>query len=228
MGYLPDDLAREAQRLRCRRCSARFMTDSLSSKGADQRARAPRESSGTSRTQVAAVPFVADAFFAGFDESEPAIRPLGPDDSQYELTFSFQDPQGGSGVDWPAEPADDPEFEAARSGEFAASFSSGEVATSEPWYYRFIDSSGRLLFIGALILVIMSLPLLGFLLVHVLGGSAAVNPTTLALIVGSVAAMSFLFISLAITALNVLLVDLARNIRRLRDHADRKAGIVRG
>jgi hypothetical protein len=193
----------------------------------DQRVAPSRRPARADRAEGGASDFLSEGFSAGFDESEPARRGLGPGDSHYELSFALRDPVGDSGVDWPAVSADDPQFGESPSGEFVEAFGR-EVDAREPQYYRFIDSSGRFLFFGTLIFIIVSLPLFGFLLVHILGGGPAVNPAPLALIVGTIAAIAFLFISLGITALNVLLVDLARNIRRLRDHADQKAGIVRG
>src|SRR5262249_15932523 len=113
------------------------------------------------------------------------------------------------------------------SGEIVA-LRGGAGGPPDPWSYHFITSSGRLLFYGGLGLAGLSLPLLGFLLVRILAGSPAPGSTMLALVVGSLTAISFPLISLSMTVLNVLLVDLARNIRWLRDHAERETGIVRG
>jgi hypothetical protein len=179
------------------------------------------------RVATTAPSFLSDGFFAGWDEHEPAMQHLGPGDSHYELTFTLGDPSGEAAVDWAAGSGEDALADEGPSGEVVVPHG-GSAAPADPWSYRFIASSGRLLFYVGLALAVCSLPLLGFLLVRIFGGSPAADSTTLALVVGSLAAMSFLLISVSMAASNLLLVDLARNVRQVRDHAERQTGIVRG
>ena len=225
-GSLPEHLAAETQSLRCRRCSATFRRSAVSRQGIEPRLSTDVELPVAARATAAASSFVSDGYFAGWDEDEAPMRLLGPGDSQYELTFTLGEPIGETALDWPAGSGEDAFADEGPSGEVAAA--RGRAGASlDPWSYRVIASSGRLMFYGGLGLAGLALPLLGFLLARILGDGAS-STGTLALVVGSVAALAFLFLSLSMTALNILLVDLARNLQRQRDQAERETGIVRG
>jgi hypothetical protein len=168
-----------------------------------------------------------DGFVAGWDDDEGPMGQLGPGDSHYELTFTLGEASGETDAAWPAFSGVDGVADEGPSGEFVAPGGRSE-GWSDPWSYRLITSSGRVLFFLALGFAALSLGLLGFLLIRILGGSPSGNSTTLALIIGSVAAVSFLFVSLSLTALNLLLAELARSLRRQRDPSERETGIVRG
>jgi hypothetical protein len=75
--------------------------------------------------------------------------------------------------------------------------------------------------LGALALLII-----GGFLVRAFLGRPDLSSSITALILGFVGTIAFLLISFMTTALNLLVVDLARNTRRLRIHADRSAQIV--
>jgi hypothetical protein len=224
VGNLPDHLAPAAQILRCRRCSSRFLAGAVVVPGSDQRAGSAIEPPALSRSAEKA-PFLTDGFFAGFDEPQSALRPLGPGDSQYELSFTLEEPRIDPDGDWP-EGSDDARPDEDPSGEVAVPLGL-DPSPPEPRILRLIAAWGQPFLFGASILAVLSLPLFGFLLVRGLDGRPADILTTLVLVVGSVASITMMLISLSLLALNILLVDLARNIRRLRDHADREAGIGR-
>jgi hypothetical protein len=225
MGSLPDHLA-DAHSLRCRRCSTNFRVGRVSGQGVESRLGTSIEVPVAARVASTAPSLLREGFFAGWDEHEPAMEHLGPGDSHYELTFTLGEPSGETAVDWAAGSGEDDLADEGPSGELVVPH--GGAAAADPWSYRFLASSGRLLFYAGLALAVCSLPLLVFLLVRIFGGSPAAGSTTLALVVGSLAAMSFLLISVSMAASNLLLVDLARNVRQLRDHAEHETGIVRG
>jgi hypothetical protein len=220
MGSLPDRLAVDAHSLRCRRCASYFRMGA----GAGQ-AREARLSTDV-EVAVAAPAFRRDGFFSGADDGEPAMDRLGPGDSHYELTFTLGEPSGESELDWPTASGESGDDEG-RSGEVVAP-RSGAEGSADPWSYRLIASSSRLLVLGGLGFAALALLLLGFLLVRTLASGPISGSTTLALVASSIAAIAFLFITFALAALNVLLVDVARNLRWLRSHAERETGIVRG
>jgi len=226
MGSLPDRVAADAHSLRCRRCSSNFRMSRVTGQGVESRLGTDVEVPVSARAATTAPSFLSEGFIAGWDEHEPAMQHLGPGDSHYELTFTLGDPSGETAVDWSGGSGEHDLADEGPSGEVVAP-RDGAAAPADPWSYRFIASSGRLLFYVGLALAVCSLPLLGLLLVRIFGGSPA-GSTTLALVVGSLAAMSFLLISASMAASNLLLVDLARNVRQLRDPAERETGIVRG
>jgi hypothetical protein len=108
-------------------------------------------------------------------------------------------------------------MEAARSFEHESS----EYFIPVPWYFNFIDSWGRLHFYFAMGFAALSLTVLGFLLARALVAGDIMSSSVTALIIGCVGTIAFILISLSATALTVLLVDLARNVRTLIQQADR-------
>ncbi|HZW32384.1 MAG TPA: zinc-ribbon domain-containing protein, partial [Isosphaeraceae bacterium] len=197
MGSLPDRLAAETSNLRCRRCSANFRIGAGSGAGVEPRLIREVAVPVTARGRAATPSSRGDGFFAGWDESEAARGPLGPGDSQYELTFRLADPGSETAVGWPESPGDEPFVDEGPSGEVVVPRVAAG-APPDPWSFRFFASSGRLLFYGGLGLAGLTLPLLGFLLARVLGDGAASSSTALALLVGTVVALAFLFLCLSL------------------------------
>src|SRR5262249_1664098 len=226
MGSLPDRVAADAHSLRCRRCSLNFRMSRATGPGVESRLGTDVEVPVSARAATTAPSLLREGFFAGWDEHEPAMQHLGPGDSHYELTFTLGDPSGETAVDWSGGSGGHDLADEGPSGEVGAP--GGAAGRPAPGSYRFTASPGRLIFSVGLALAVCSLPLLGLLLVRSFGGSPAAGSTTLALVVGSLAAMSFLLISASMAASNLLLVDQARNVRQLRDPAERETGIVRG
>jgi hypothetical protein len=246
-GQLPDRIPTGTNTLRCRKCQCRFtiaawrdqttratrtpvvMTRVVINAGAGESAEvpviSPVDSNPSHRGRGTMSSLARDGFFAGFDEDDPRSPDPGPADSHYELTEGGEVAPDDSVDDWPAvspsETPSDPWL--AATAEPAAT----EVLTRDPWYYKLIDDFGHLQFYVALTFGALALALLSFLLVRTLSGSLGLDSSVSALVVALVGTMAFLLISLIATVLIVLLVDLARNIRRLRIHADRSAGIPR-
>jgi len=172
-------------------------------------------------------PVPSGVSFAGFDEDDPPTSELGPGDSHYELTDdTLEYAPDGSGTDWPtiSPPAPSPfEPQPDRAHEPETS----KVFFPDPWYDKLIDSWGRFHFIVPLGLGAVSLAGLCFLLVLSLSVRPILDSSISALVVGLLGTIAFLLICLTMTALSLLLLGLARDIRRLRIHADRSAGIER-
>jgi membrane protein implicated in regulation of membrane protease activity len=71
-----------------------------------------------------------------------------------------------------------------------------------------------------------SLAVLGFLLVSALVAGRIVSSSITALIVGCVATVALLLLSLSATVLSILVIDLARNMRLLIQRTDRSPAQV--
>jgi hypothetical protein len=246
-GNLPSHIPTGANALRCRRCGVRFEIGDRGDKASRRRrdpilmtrfvigarvdeevvaAVAPGEPDPWLRDSTSPALMPSNGYFAGFDDEEPGTHEGGPGDSHYELSdpsfAAFED----SGAEWTAVSTANPaprRSEAASNGEPVAS----EAIGNEPWYYKLIDSFGRYQFLVALNFGALVLVLFGFLLVRPLIGNVGLDSSASALLVGLVGTVAFLLISLITAALIVLLVDLARTIRRLRLHVDRNAPLAR-
>ena len=160
------------------------------------------------------------------DENDLAATLTDLGDSNYELTVSLEGE------------LDDSQFELPTIKESHPSSSEGPAAPAlvlagpeplppDPRYYNLIDSWSRFGFWGVLGLGTLALVVIVGLLVRACLGGPDLNSSITALVLGFVGTIAFLLISLMTTALNLLLVDLARNTRRLRLHADRGAQIAR-
>jgi hypothetical protein len=222
-GNLPDHLGHSAHFVRCRRCKARFSTDHV---------REPatfRHQSNVMTDNIAVSPHVRnlalmspDGFSSESDDEISALTPPTPFDSQYEMTAVLGGDPDDSQTELPAFGGESDlsgEIEAARPFEAPSS----EFVLPVPWYFNFIDSWGRVLFYLATGFAAASLGVLGFLLVRALVAGHTMSSSVTALIIGCVGTIAFLLISLSATALTVLLVDLARNVRMLIQQADRNS-----
>jgi hypothetical protein len=98
---------------------------------------------------------------------------------------------------------------------------------AEPWYDRPIDWWGRFQVFVAGAGGAASLAVLAFLFVLAATGRTALETPISILLVGLLGTVALLLIGLTTAALIILVLDLARNIRRLRIHAERSAGIER-
>jgi hypothetical protein len=204
----------------------RFSTGAIHDARQPRRSLAPSEIAAASLHVRNRVPVSPEGFYAGIDEEIAALTPQSPYDSQYEMTAVLGGDPDDSQTELPAftgetDLSDETdlsgEIEAARPFETASS----EFLTPVPWYFNFIDSWGRLLFYLATGFATASLAVLGFLLVRALVAGQIMSSSVTALIIGCVGTIAFLLISLSATALTVLLVDLARNVRMLIQQADR-------
>jgi hypothetical protein len=210
----------------------RFSTSAIHDEGAPRLSRAPAESVAVGRQVRNLMPVSPEGFSAGSDGEITALRAQTPYDSQYEMTAVLGGDPDDSQTELPAfTSGTDLSGEADLSGEIEAArpfeTDSSEFLVPVPWYFKFIDSWGRLLFYVATGFATVSLAVLGFLLVRALVAGHIMSPSVTALIIGCVGTIAFLLISLSATALTVLLVDLARNVRMLIQQADRNpAGAV--
>jgi len=151
---------------------------------------------------------------------------LNPDDSQYELPISAVVDIEDSQVELPAFT---PERSAARDDNWPIAGGerpSLEPSLSSPEYPSFIASCGRYYFAVAIAFGAFSLGVLGFFLVREVLGGQAISVSVTLLIVGCVGMVAFLLLSLTVTALNLLLADLAKNVRQMRLQTEPKTRIV--
>jgi hypothetical protein len=168
------------------------------------------------------------ALIAGLDDEDdlpPTLTDL--DDSNYEMTVSLDGELDDSQFELPAIKETDPSLSPPDDRPAPALVVSGsEPLPPDPRYYNLIDSWSRIGFWGVLALGAIALVVIGVFLVRAFLGAPNLNTSTTVLILGFVGTIAFLLISFMTTALNLLLVDLARNTRRLRIHADRSAQIA--
>jgi hypothetical protein len=222
-GYLPDRLIPEANSLRCRKCRAQFQTPELARTSAGRGGGPAFESPGGAGRTEPPDAFLAEGFFSGFDDRGDSPRKRGPGDSNYELTFSLQDVDGESSTDWDATTvAIEPE--APSSDEIAAVGPPADARReSDSWPIRFIESWGLVLIGAALGLIAVSIPVIAYLVWRAAGGGPAgeASPT---LIAGFTCAVGLLMIAIPMTLLAIGLNDLVRDIRRLREHLERRTG----
>ncbi len=227
VGHLPDRLAPEARRLRCRRCNANFSTAEVAVKsakphrGADDswRGAAIDPSTAGSSRQI-----LGKGIFGRFDEPATTLRSLGPGDSNYEMAFSLDDPRDDSGADWEKEGEDFFEAEAPSSDEIEAIRpGQAEPPRPESWYYGFIVAWAKPLCIGVLGFVAFSVLVIGFLVASSLGvAGPQIIPTSIqALIVASLGTIALLMIGVSMIFQSVFLADLARNVKRMPRSEDR-------
>jgi hypothetical protein len=225
-GRLPDQLASSMQTLRCRKCGGRFAT----------RAQFPVDvapnfepapfgtlpsaqlADGLSRFESSAE-FLADLH----NDDDPPSTLTDLDDSNYELTVSLEGELDDSQFELPTVTVTDPNLSESRAPQ-AHSPSDTEPLPPEPPFYSLIDKWSRICFLVVLGLGALSLVVIAVFLGRALVGSQNINSSTTTLIVAFLGTIALVVISFTATALNVLLVDLLRNIRCLRIHADRDAG----
>ncbi len=134
-------------------------------------------------------------------EVSSAVLGGDPDDSQVELpAFTSASPTDPSG-----EIAAAPAFES----------ESSETTLPIPWYYKVIESWGRVHFYVVLGFAASSLAVLGFLLISALVAGHVLSSSITALIIGCVGTVAFLLLSLSATVLIILVIDLGRSMRVL-------------
>jgi zinc-ribbon domain len=221
-GRLPDKLAAQRQILRCRKCRGRFRSEAQLGAPVVPHLE-PSEMTG----ELAQFPATAALLASLDDENDlPAtLTDLG--DSNYELTVSLEGELDDSQFELPTikephpSPSEDPPAPA-----LVLAGPEPEPLPPDPQYYNLIDSWSRICFWGVLGLGGLALVVIGVFLVRAFLGRPNLNSSITALILGFVGTIAFLLISCMTVALNLLLVDLARNTRRLRLHADRSAQIA--
>jgi hypothetical protein len=173
---------------------------------------------------LARAPFVP--LLADLDEDDDLSPDDGDlDDSHYELPVADDDGQHDSQDALPAalpgRPASDDDFPA-----YVAVHKQADAALVNPWYVNFIDSWARYHFAVALCFGALSIAVLGFCLVRAGGGVQIVSLPITALITGGITLVAFSFLLITATALNLLVVDLARGVRRLGIPQDRERRVA--
>jgi hypothetical protein len=216
-GYLPDRLVPEANSLRCRRCKANFLTPELAGLSADRGGGPAFDAAGGVGLTDRPTAFVADGYFSGFDDEPGPPRERGPGDSNYELTFTLRDISADSSTEWDTAAAT-VEPEPPSSDEIAAVSPAARVyRPSDSWHVHFIESWGRV-FIGAAVgLIAVSIPFI----VYVLSREDGVG-TSPTLVAGFACTVGLLMISIPMMLLTTCLAELVRDVRRLREHLERK------
>jgi hypothetical protein len=222
-GRLPDGLSSPRQFLRCRKCGGRFTAPApFPAEVAPSLEAPPHGTLASAQLDDELARFgSAAAFLAGLDNNDldppSTLTDLG--DSNYELTVSLEGELDDSQFEIPAVTVTDPPQSESRSSH-AHALTGMEPLSAEPQFYKRIDKWTRICFFGVLGLGALSLVVIGVFLGRALLGTQNINSSTTTLIVAFVGTIAVLLISFTTTALNVLLVDLARNVRRLRIHAD--------
>jgi hypothetical protein len=219
-GKVPDRWGDTSHRLRCRPCGARFSTGpALGSH--DLHATGPVGFGASGSQVLERLNVSAEEFFAGSEHEMPAFS-ASPYDSQYDMPAVVGDDPDDSQVELPAFTTEEEEAE---SGEVEAvqpfEADSSEFYVTVPWYYKFIESWGRVHFYVVVGFAASALALLGFLLTRELIAGQVLSSSLTALIVGLVGTVAFLLLSLSATVLIALLIDLARNLRLLILQNDR-------
>jgi hypothetical protein len=226
-GRLPGKLASPTQILRCRKCQGRFTAHTLQPVGVVPNLERPFGTVPSSEMAGALDRYSSSAaLLASLDDEDdlpPTLADLG--DSNYELTVSLVGELDDSQFELPTIRETDPSPPANRSAP-ALVLAGSEPFPPDPEFYALIDSWSRICFLAVLGSVALSLLVIGVLLVRAFLGGSNIHSSTTALIFGFVGTIAFLLVSFMMTVLSLLLVDLARNTRRLRIHADRGAQIA--
>ncbi len=221
-GNIPDTGSRPFRNVRCRPCGARFALEIAAR--IDQPYLLEPATNGGLLQHGLARPMVAVERASAIDDLDLMNFPdrslpdseddfagvLGgdPDDSQVELpAFTSGEPLSGEIDAFPP-------FEPAGS----------DFLLPAPWYNKFIESWGQVHFFFAVGFAAFSLLILGVLLITTLVAGRTVSSSITALIVGFVATVAFLLLSISATMLFSLLVDLARNVRVLIQQSERGPG----
>ncbi len=225
-GHLPDRWAPGARSLRCRRCHANFPMPELAGVAAERQAGSAFGPAAARSRSPEPAEFLVDGFLGGFDASAGMPRRLGPSDSNYELTFTLHDAGGDSGAesDWDAQ-TDEIRPEAPSSDEIEALVPAATpTGGPEPWQHRFIETWGPVLIGVVLGLLAVAIPSIGYLSWRALGGGPAPGLHAPTLIAGFAGVVALLMIALPLILLAASVTELARDVRRLRDHLERRAG----
>jgi hypothetical protein len=219
-GNAPDSRGRTSQKIRCNPCGARFVIDV--SPRIEEPVFSDRLANGAAGLHVRERPTIAMERVSLADDLDLMGFTMGsPSDSQFDMPGVLGGDPDDSQVELPAFASGEEE----QSGEIeiAPPFEpqSAEFALAVPWYYKYIESWGRVHFYVAVGFAASSLAVLGFLLVSALVAGRIVSSSITALIVGCLATVALLLLSLSATVLSILVIDLARNMRLLIQQTDR-------
>lgn len=234
-GNLPGLTGLVAHTVRCRRCSARFVTIPLqvdSNAERDWPAREPAEISAS--TAGVSTPTGFEGLVAAGKRHFDA-PPNRPGDSHYESTATFDDEfsdssdssdRSDSQVELPAFSADDLESDESMSAWTTRQFAGAlDVDGAGASYLDLVEAWGRCyhLYI-ALAFGAASLAVMGYFLVRPLLGGHSLSSSATALVVGCVGTVAFLLLTFTATTLNILLLDLGKNVRQLMVQSKLGAG----
>jgi len=188
--------------------------------------------------------FPAEPLFGDFDEDELSQIALGPGDSHYEWSFSVDGFDDDSQVDVPAFVTPEPEpkqVQAASKSSNALRVASREWAgarSEEPQQIQaakvksalaatpvaIMGGKGQFVAVWSRYQLVTTLGfgaaaflVLGFLLLNTSVGGHALTPATSTLVVGFLGAVAFVLLSLTALALNFVLIEVARDLRRLQN-----------
>ena len=245
-GNLPDRLSSGAYQVRCRRCNARFAAVSLAlaetlPREDDRPVLVPTHGS---RAVNDFARFPAHPLFRSLYEDDSSEIVRGPGDSNAEWSFNvgaFVDHD--SQVDVPAFVAPQPEptqiqpanmTSASRVGSLELggarseepkripAASGGDVLAAKPipnigGSRRFVGIWSRYHLFTTIGFAALAFLVLGFFLLKTFTGGQALDPATSTLVVGLLGTAAFALLSLTGFVLHVVLIELACDLRRLRD-----------
>lgn len=217
----PRRARRRRPHLAVSRCSSRFGLPAIPVEVTSHSPVRELQLDGAAQTGISLPRFDAERLL-GMVEAEPDAIGQDPGDSHYVLSPDVVEDASGSSYDLPVNDPAGPTARIAQSTAAisAASVRSGRLPASidllDPWYDRVITSWGRMylfagLGLGGFSLFVFSILILG----TILAGSPLAASTSL-LIVGLFVSAALFFLCTAATTLNFVLLELARESRRLR------------
>ncbi len=226
-GNIPAQRELTVDTIRCRKCMTRFSRASVSDLEGLSRWR-PGQVPPRPAVPVAAVFAAVPVHAHRADErriDSAASVVSARDDSQYEMPVVTDPEDDDSHWELPAvepdQPSSDDEFPA-----YVEVRPDEENAIASPWYLNLIDYWARYHFGVALVFGALSIVVLGFALFRAVSDVGSVSLSITSLVIGSVALVAFAILLVSSTALNLVLVDLARNVRRLRMPSDRDTRVA--
>jgi len=167
------------------------------------------------RSRLATEPLIG-----GFDDHDYSEIELGPGDSQYELSSGGEAfPDYDSQAELPAigsrqaDPIPIPATDLRNAR-------SSKPAPIVPWYGRLVEIWTRYQIVVTLGYGALGIVVLGFCLIRTSFGGQSLTPASSSLVVGFLGAIAFVLLSLSGLAQSILLIDLARRLRRLHNDFD--------
>ncbi len=210
---MADEPAIVRQVLRCRKCQGRFTTHTHHPAGGAPNLEAPFGKVASSRMVSERGRFSSGpALIASLDDDDLPPMVAGPNDSNYEITVALEGELDDSQFELPAIAETAPAPPASRPA-LASLLAGLEPFPRDSRYYDRIDSWIRVGFFGVLVLCAPSLLLIGFFILRAFLVGQYIHSTTTALILGFVGTIAIVLIMITLTALNLILLDLAKNTR---------------
>jgi hypothetical protein len=215
-GNIPDRFGLAPHKVRCRTCDARFWTVPPSAKEEISRRAMPIGESPNTRVAGDLAPFPYLPVSVGLDDDDDStLDALGPGDSHYELTVTYDDESDDSQI----------EIRAFASGEAPSSDeiavlaedpSSAEILIADPRHFNLVDPGSRYRFAIMLTMGLLTLAMLGFLVRYRILSAQPVRSSITALFAGCIGLGGVLVVLFSMNRSPRLffLGELAKNLRR--------------